>query len=229
MTTTPFLTFPSEDRRYRSLSVSPRSSFSGFRSLRLQLILQFTRWRNVQEPRKTATYQSRGAALFHVGLHIIPLVAGTILLVLNFGKFFIRSVPSNALTALQFASKLLEIFIQASISTMALAYIRNEVLNARGVPFGGLIAPFRTMDVSSLWSLELWGCLTSSGLDQKRRLIFSVLFPAAVILAALVGPSSAVLMIPRPADTSTFSWLTLLSNSEDLLPRNVTLSDSYMM
>lgn len=229
MAITPLPTVSFNFSKYRALNTSRRYSWSAFRSLRLQLLLQFTSWKNVQEPRKTAIYRSRMAALLHICLHIVPVVAGMVLVVLNINsKIISDSMSTNVFTALQFASKFLEILIQASIATMVMAYVRNEVLGSRTLPFGGLIAPFRTTEISSLWSLELWGCFTSTSLDRRRRLMLCSCLPISVVLTALVGPSSAVLMIPRWMRQPDFTCLYLLNQRDALFPTSVSLTNNTL-
>lgn len=123
----------------------------------------------------------------------------------------------------QFAAKLAEILIQASIATIALAVIRSQLLGGKGFPLGGLLAAYTTTDISSLWSLHLWGCLTSSNVGVALRLATHIFLPAAIVLAALVGPSMAVLMIPRPVYHLEGSRLELYSKMEDVYPSNVDL------
>lgn len=228
MASTPLPDASYQSGTFRAFYSPKQYLLAAFRSLRLQVLPQLTKWRNAQEFKKTAIYQSRRAALLHVFLHVIPLLAGTTLVILNIKKTFIGSALPGGVTAIQFASKLLEILIQASIAAIMLAFVRVQVLGLTEFPFGGLITPFRTTDISSLWSLELWGCLTSTNINALTRSLLCICFPAAIILAALIGPSGAVLMIPRPITLPDFSVLQFHDETETLYPRNIGLQNDSL-
>lgn len=50
-----------------------------------------------------------------------------------------------------------------------------------------------------------------------------------VLLAALVGPSIAVLLIPRPIDSSIGRYLTLLDDEATLFPKTIGLDGNQLM
>ncbi len=155
--------------------------------------------------------------------HLIPIAASLTLVVLNLRATFVGSVTTTALPAIQFASKLLETLIQASIAAMVLTVIRAQVLGSTPFPFGGLTAPFRTIDISHLWSLDLWGSITSRSCHSWRTIVVLLILPAAVLLAALVGPSSAVLMIPRPMYHNGTRLLMIMNSIPQTYPQSVDL------
>ena len=198
------------------------------RSLRIQVLRQCTKWRNLQEPPKVAQDRSRKVAILHLLSQFVPVSASLVLVVLNLRTTFIGQVEKTALTALQFASKLLEILIQASIAGVLLSAIRTQLLGPDPLPFGSLTAPYRTMDISYLWSLELWGAITSTGAHWQWRMIVLGLIPAAILLAAVIGPSTAVLMIPRPMYYSGVRQLAMLGSSATVYPRSVDLVDGKL-
>lgn len=199
-----------------------------YRSIQFQIVPQATKWRNSHELKKTAIYRSRKAAIFHALVHIIPLTTATTIVILNVRTMFIGSVSTNVITAIRFASKLLEVLMQASIAAVVLACVRTRVLRSHELPFGGLTTPFTVKDLSSLWSLELWSCLTANNIDVTTRISF-VFFLVAVVLTGLVGPSSAVLMIPRRVSYLTSTELMFLHQSELVYPRDVKLSGGWLM
>ena len=86
--------------------------------------------------------------------------------------------------------------MQASIGVILLQYIRSLATN-HSLPFGALLAPIQASNVSFLWSLELWSAFTSKAFPTRRKIIFILVLPLAIIFGAVVGPSSAVAMIPR--------------------------------
>lgn len=208
---------------HKAFSTPKQYLLAAFRSLHLHVLPQLTKWRHTHEPKKPAIYRSRKAALLHSFVHLIPLATGTVLVGLNIHGHYIGDISITSLTAFQFASKLLEILMQASIAAIVLAFVRLQVLGMNEFPFGGLIAPFRTSEIASLWSLELWGCLTSNSIDIVTRLVLCILLPTAIILAGLIGPSSAILMIPRPIQHQSGAALYLYDQMEALHPRSVDL------
>lgn len=198
------------------------------RPSRLQLVAQATRLRSRTETRKTALHSGHRVAALHTLLHLPPFMTCIVLVILNCKTLYIGVVPTAGLTALQFASKLLEILIQASITSITLAYVRQRLLGESAFPLGGLIAPFRVTDLSSLWSLELWGMFTSPGLQLWRKTAASFLIVTVVILAAVVGPSSAVLMIPRPLMYHASSELHLADPMDTIYPLEIALNNSRL-
>ena len=101
------------------------------------------------------------------------------------------------LPSLQFVAKAHEMLMQASILTIALAYIRHELVSARRMPFGALFSALQTCQLSYLWSMEFWATLSANCLRGRRKVFFMLLIPTSILLAAAVGPSSAMAMIPR--------------------------------
>lgn len=193
------------------------------RLLKLQVLGHLTNFTKPIEPRKTALYKHRTAASLHTLLYLLPVAGATTIVVFNLTSTFVGTVNINVLTALQFAAKFLEILIQTSIAAVVLAIVRLWAFDANGLPFGGLIAPYRTQDISSLWSLEFWACLTAPSLNWRRKVWLGLVLTTAVILASVVGPASAILMIPRPTEHLVSEQLGILDPVEDLYPRTITL------
>ena len=80
----------------------------------------------------------------------------------------------------------------------------------QGLPFGALFSGLQISQASYLWSMEFWGAACSNHFPIHRRISVIFVVSIAVFLAATVGPSSAILLIPRldywPAG-STDIWL----------------------
>jgi hypothetical protein len=154
-------------------------------------------------------------------LHLPPLAAGLILMTFNIQGHFIGKISSTTLSTLQFAAKMLEVLMQLSLGTMLLSLVRNATIDGGNLPLGFFIAPARINDLSYLWSLELWGSLTSRFRGNWRTVLLAVAAPAGVVLAAIVGPSGAVLMIPRPVEDYEDKFLMLMDNQSSLYRNNV--------
>jgi hypothetical protein len=88
--------------------------------------------------------------------------------------------------------------MQASIAAILLYHVRYEITQNGRVPFGSLFAPAQISSIGYLWSPEMAGTIKSKGMGWFRKfaLVLHILF--AILLAAAGGPSSAILMIPRP-------------------------------
>lgn len=199
------------------------------RLLHLQALSQAIRWLRPDEEPKVALHHNRYIVILHSLIHVCPLVPALYFIVLNIKGTLIGNFSSVAITAMQFAAKLLEILIQISLSTMLLGLIRGQVLAVGNVPFGCLTAPLSSTRLSYLWSVELWGSLTSNCLRGWRKTVLSISIPAVIFLAALVGPSSAILMIPRQIRYPGSRILVFLDNKETLFPSTMNSLPNDLM
>ncbi|KAF2136751.1 uncharacterized protein K452DRAFT_211705, partial [Aplosporella prunicola CBS 121167] len=86
---------------------------------------------------------------------------------------------------------------QASISNAFLVYLRHGLIGDGPLPFGALFAGLQITSVSYLWSLEFLGSVTSKHIRVPRKLLFVLLVTFNILLAAGVGPSIAIALIPR--------------------------------
>jgi hypothetical protein len=172
------------------------------RQLRLQFITSIlsrclgARWNSDTERRKIALHQSRPKAAIHSLFHIIPLAGAITLLVLQWTSSW-ASATNNYSTALQFAAKSQELVMQASIVEVILCIVRVGLVDST-VPFGALSGAIQPTQLSYLWSLDFFSIFRSSALQGWGKVVFAVAVPSLISLIALAGPSSAVLMIPRP-------------------------------
>lgn len=152
-----------------------------------------------EEPRKVVVHHSRKTAIYHCSLHLIPLCGAITLLILRWTHYWIGLYPPNS-TTLQFVAKLHELFMQVSIADIILCIVRTEAMYGF-VPLGALSGALQATQLSYLWSLDFWSMFhpdTTCVQDRRlRRLALVAAIPTLLILTALVGPSSAVLMIPE--------------------------------
>jgi hypothetical protein len=98
--------------------------------------------------------------------------------------------------------------------------VRSQLLfGEEGIPLGLLTAKFRFVDIRYLASLDFRA--GSMGFQRlHNQLLFTLLIGVSALVAALSGPSSALLLIPGwhdswPAGSATF-WV-----NEDLSPSTV--------
>lgn len=160
-----------------------------------------------------------------LSVHVLPFAACTTLIVLNLRTHYAGKDVST--TSLQFLAKLLELLAQASISNMALVYLRSLYLGGHPVPFGTLFAGLQITSLNYLWSLEFLGSTSSKYLDGKRKLAFIGFVACNLLLAAAIGPSIAVCLIPKRQFSQLRSvsvWTN--SNYEETFPSNLSDADT---
>lgn len=114
--------------------------------------------RGASEHRKTVLDQNVWRALQRCTVHAISVVTSIVLCYVNVrGVYLGGELPGKSgqdnvkLGALQFAVKLHELSIHASIAAILFTYIRNELLSQKGIPFGALTAGLQFTDISYLW------------------------------------------------------------------------------
>lgn len=121
---------------------------------------------------------------------------------------------------------MLEILLQASLAAMLYGLIRHFALGKDPLPLGSLFAPLNVTSLSYLWSLELWGSLTAKCLRGRRKAVLRILVPMIIGLAAVVGPSSAVVMVPRQIHYPREDNMVLLDPEANLFPSYFNASPS---
>ncbi|KAK0701226.1 hypothetical protein B0H67DRAFT_650453 [Lasiosphaeris hirsuta] len=147
----------------------------------------------------------------HLWIHLIPCLATAAVLGLNLwqfdharlrGYYIGETIPGDfedetKLDWLQFAAKLHEISIVASLGTVVWDMVRYFlVYKPLGVPLGLVGAGSAFMELKFLFSKELHGIWRMDyGMGTKISVFLAItLF---CLMANLVGPSSAILLIPR--------------------------------
>ena len=171
----------------------------------LRKYLPFLKSRVHDERPKVAICNRRSTALTRCAVHILPTLLSLNFIILNFHGYYIGDElagPSGSdgqkINALQFAAKLHELLINASVATMLLSYIRYELTFGKGLPFGILLGGFEFTSLSYLWSIDMWGGIISSKsyFSTIRRVLLAMIFFTATILASIANPASAIAMIP---------------------------------
>lgn len=188
------------------------------RSLRLQIFRQATPWTPRSEGHKAVFHSSRRIVTLSLMHHVIPLFGALALIVLNTRTMYIGNVSATVSTTIQFAAKFTEVLMQSSLAVILLDIIRKSVLSSEPLPLGSFLAPYRLTDVSFLWSLEYWGSATSPYPRGLRRVVVALVVPALFLLAALLGPSTAVAMIPRLIRAPVAQTLVFMDDMSSLYP-----------
>ena len=184
--------------------------FSFFTFLRYQAV-----GKGYTEQTKIAIRKSRTTALLRALIHLVPVTVALWEIVLNWNTYFVGYNVYN-LAYYQFGAKLHEIAIQASLSAVIFSYVRYELVLGDGIPFGALFSGLQISQASYFWSMEFWGTVCSQTIPAKSKLRLLSVVSASIFLAAVTGPSSAILLVPRsdywPAG-STDIWINITSNS----------------
>ncbi|KAK3166653.1 hypothetical protein OEA41_009778 [Lepraria neglecta] len=175
--------------------------------------------RAVQELEKIAIKKDFWTACLVSSIHIVPIAAALVLVVLNWKGYYIGGELAGAVgqddakfIGLQFAAKLHELTISASLTAVIFSYIRHELVTASGLPFGAIVAGLQFHDISYLWSMEFWGAIRASWRRKRDKTALILLIITCAGLSVSAGPSSATLMRPRldywPAGGTDF-WIAL--------------------
>ena len=175
-----------------------------------------------EELKKIAIRKDLWIACLAGSIHFVPITAALVLVVLNWRGYYvggelegIQGQDDAKFLALQFAAKLHELTISASLTAVIFSYIRHELVTDNGLPFGALVAGLQFKDVSYLWSTEFWGAMLSKRRRWRQRTALGGLIVVCAALSVSAGPSSATLMKPRldywPAGGTDF-WIALPHN-----------------
>lgn len=209
--------------RQARLSLSQYAAASA-KSFKIQLLPALLPWSTASEERKIALYENHGMSFLQGLSHLIPLGASLSLVILNAHSVFFGNVPDSTRTTLQFAAKVLEILIQTSLGMILLSMVRYFMFRKEMLPVGALLAPLSISSVAYCWSIELWGPLLQRNHDSWKKYALLASIPAMILLAAVVGPASAVLLIPRQMIDTIDTWNFLLDNSTSFRLPQISLS-----
>ena len=170
------------------------------------------------EQTKVAIRKSRTTALLRALVHVVPVGVAMWEIVLNWNTYFVGYAIYNQ-AYYQFGAKAHEIAIEASLSAIIFSYVRYELMLGSGIPFGALFSGLQVSQASYLWSMEFWGTVSSRSISSKGKLRLLFVVITSIFIAAVAGPSSAILLVPRldywPAG-STNIWIN--ATSQDLWP-----------
>ena len=100
-----------------------------------------------------------------------------------------KFTDDEATNALQFVAKLHEIIIVASLSSMLLHHIRRRLVGPKGIPFGLLSSGYQSGSAEYLCSKSFWSSF-------RTNKILTLILAISIVYTNMVGPSSAVALIP---------------------------------
>ena len=155
------------------------------------------------EPRDAATYRERWLNVLYCLPHMLPLAITITILILNargvYWQDFGRPNQNTILEVLQYAAKAHELTMAASLTAIVVHQTQYDLRNSKGISLGFLTAGFRLSDPLYVCTREFLGGAMAL-VHSKRISRFSALtylLVLGVALTLVVGPSSAIAMIPR--------------------------------
>lgn len=185
---------------------------------------------HTEQPRAIIN-RSRQMLLFQVLLHAIPTSLTLFILSLSARGVYWSDVNNpnlnSQLEALQFAAKIQESFILASLAAV-LVYVVTIQLCGDGAPLGLLVASYQFSSLSNLWGMPFWTAMLSSSRVQSRSLLpraaTVILLALVTLLATIMGPVVAVALIPK------LGWWPMKVNGWNLTAVNQTsLPNTFYM
>lgn len=191
------------------------------------------------EEKKIPLQQNRLSAIIKCSIHVLPLAAALLLVIFNLKQYYIggelagtSGQDTEKLAGLQFAAKLHELLMIASLGVIVFTKVRQELVSIRGLPYGAVFAACQIDSIATLWSMEFWAMIFDAwehkkGHAKTQKWFLVALVAVCVILGVSVGPSTAVLMRPRldnwPSGGSTFY---IGATVDDLIPTTISASSS---
>ncbi|KAH6886824.1 hypothetical protein B0T10DRAFT_575171 [Thelonectria olida] len=140
-------------------------------------------------------------------VHVVPIGLTAVLLWLSYScKFwfpetglhnrYVSAKAKNILNWLQLAAKLYEIVVVASMGAITLKVFKRAFVDT-GVPLGILSGAYRVGDVPFLLNEGFWRALLLGCWKNVKTIALAALFIATTLLSLLVGPASAILIVPQ--------------------------------
>lgn len=134
-------------------------------------------------------------------VHLLPVSINFTLLGLYLRRVsWTPPLPTtNVLNALQFAAKVHETLMVASLVTILLHHIRYRLLSPgqQRLPLGMITSPFRLLDITYLCSREFLATVRKPGGLRPLEIITIIIHVFLFALTAVLGPASAISMLPR--------------------------------
>ncbi|KAK8096237.1 Short-chain dehydrogenase [Apiospora kogelbergensis] len=139
--------------------------------------------------------------------------------------YFAHLSQDDALKALQFAAKAHEIFIVISLVAMVLHLVRRGLTKSNGLSVGHLVSGYQVESLSLLFRKRLWSPALARPIQSPGAVVVTVILFVSILLAKLVGPASAILVLPSlkwwPVDhpfTVPEIWINCNCIQDDMYP-----------
>jgi hypothetical protein len=204
---------------------------SVLRNVKLGILWNWWTRRQNEETPKIIIENGVSFVLSHTFFHLVTLSITVVISGLQIHGFFIggtlegwqnKYADSTKLLMLQVAAKAVELLVSASLTIVVADIVRTLLLN-RSIPFGLLTAHFQFIEPSYVFTTSFIG----SYKGFKRKIEFFILglvLLTCCTIVTLVGPATAVLLIPTWRDMwyggGTSYWLA--GNPSALWPQDLT-------
>lgn len=155
-----------------------------------------TRYRQGSTSEAPKIVLGKGLRFSKFFIHIIALAITAVVVGVNLATVYgwdrdILRIPDyQVMNLLQFAAKLHEIFIVGSLTSIAMHHIRERLVGSRGLSLGLLSSGYQVSSLEFLFSQSF-----RSAFSTDTGLILTL--AATIIIVNVVGPSSAIVVIPR--------------------------------
>ncbi|GAB1318978.1 hypothetical protein MFIFM68171_09188 [Madurella fahalii] len=132
-------------------------------------------------------------------VHVVPLGFSAFVVYMNFSRWYWfgeieeedPGIPSSMITnMLQFVAKLHELLVITSLGALTIKAFKRHLVESH-LPLGLLTGAYRVGDVPYIFSSTFWSALSSSSA------LLALLVAVNTIVATLVGPASAILLVPE--------------------------------
>ena len=158
-----------------------------------------------QEPKNLALDRGRWTSFLYCLPHIVPLIVIVVILCLNIRNVYWQDLgrpnQNSILQAIQYAVKAHEVMMIASLTAIVVYRVQQDLSSSNGVPHGFLTAGAMFSSPNYTFSKAFLGGATAHlhTMGPSRYFPLGLLLILSFGLTLVVGPSSAVAMIPRLA------------------------------
>jgi hypothetical protein len=165
-------------------------------------------------------------------VHLALLAITPYILSINFRNTYWSDTGApnvnTKLEALQFAAKLYEILFCASLASTGLHLLRRALWSSEGVPLGSLVTSYGFSNVSVLLSPAFWGgfVMAMRPRQQPRHFAFMIFLVLSILMAAVAGPSAAIILIPQ-LDWWPQSYNATYQNEPDIYFLNISTTSLW--
>ncbi|KAK4031215.1 hypothetical protein C8A01DRAFT_42302 [Parachaetomium inaequale] len=155
------------------------------------------------EPEGTPVVLGTSAQLWTSLVHLLPLAISVVLITINVQRWYWFHEDNREVSmwnqtdingirnVLQLAAKVYELLVIASLGALTLKVFKRRLVESH-LSLGLLTGAYRVGDVPYIFSGRFWMALGESGSGGLLLLVF-----VNTILATLVGPASAILLVPE--------------------------------
>ncbi|KAM0541613.1 hypothetical protein ACHAPJ_013160 [Fusarium lateritium] len=226
--------FASDNLEKQTTKVQPTS-------FRLKTILK--KWRiqalgasmQKKNKRQVPIVKDRLTAVLAALVHL-PAIAGIITLSFYIFKNYyigkeLQGTPDHDVEkklGIQFAAKLMEMFIVLSFNAIVFSMIRHEFTNGQSVPYGALVAGQQISDISFLWSEEFFSIVKGKFSQTWKKIAFITTVFICTIMALGASSLSAVAMMPQEGDwRAGGSFVYFNGTREEMFPAELTEEHTF--